>query len=931
MFMGTLAKLRSALAMAMGRFQCFLLFLILCSSSLAQLPELPNPSALSGSVTTAKFFGGASVDNGISFSGSVLDSAAVDITAEIHVEAGHVGAVGNLYVLIVSGEETFVLDKAGAYYLWDGSIESLVPAVQGKPLQAIESISVLNDFVFANVELSNTQLDFYFAYSRQENLGELYYNAQPLNVSIETGVPESQALYLGSVSSEIVQAKCILCHTTTGIASTSALQFQLATTSEFQLTNYNTLINYIQNTANGAERILAKPQGLDSHGGGVVLTPASSELELWESFTVSATSDIASSEGGQPTSASAIFDNVSVLSRASTLRRASLLFSGTLPSDETIESVVNGSDSDLKIAIRNTMAGPGFSQFLLESANDRLLTQGLAGSLFDIVDRKYYPNSAVYFANPSMRTRGQQISAAITEEPLRLIEYVVTQEKPYAEVLTANYIMMNPYSAEIYNKALQFSDPDNYDDWVPAQITDYFRCENCDRQDEENIYDIATDYPHAGLLNSPAFLSRYQSTETNRNRARARWAYYYFLGVDIEGISERTTDEAALQDENNPTLNNPNCIVCHDIMDPVAGAFQNYSDRGFYRNKPGGLDSLPFSYKRDRQSGYQSGDTWFTDMLAPGFGQTTAPNPDNSLQWLAQEFVKDSRFGAGTVNFWYQSVLGRETYTAPENPEDSFFDSKLAAYNAEQSMIAEVATTFLGDGEGNGVQNLKDLLVNLAMSTQFRALSVSASSSVQEYELAEIGYGGLLTPEQLNRKVINVMGFDWRYGSVSALEEVYGLIYGGIDSLGITSRATDLTTLMSTVVTSFANEASCSITNSDFSKPQTQRLLFPFVELSSLPENSEAEIKMNIQYLHQRLLGESLAQESAEISASYDLFVELHSARVASGKGSAVSSVSELCIFENVVTPINNDPNQTLRSWAAVINYMMRDFRFIHE
>jgi hypothetical protein len=105
------------------------------------------------------------------------------------------------------------------------------------------------------------------------------------------------------------------------------------------------------------------------------------------------------------------------------------------------------------------------------------------------------------------------------------------------------------------------------------------------------------DYPHAGVLNELAFLGRYPTTETNRNRARARWTYYHFLGVDIEKSAGRTQDAAALADTNNPTLNNPNCAVCHQLMDPVAGGFQDYSNDGRYRPDYPGTDALPPSYK----------------------------------------------------------------------------------------------------------------------------------------------------------------------------------------------------------------------------------------------------------------------------------------------------------------------------------------------
>jgi hypothetical protein len=318
-------------------------------------------------------------------------------------------------------------------------------------------------------------------------------------------------------------------------------------------------------------------------------------------------------------------------------------------------------------------------------------------------------------------------------------------------------------------------------------------------------------------------------------------------------------------------------------------------------------------------------------MLAPGFGNELAPNSDNSIQWLAEKFTKDSRFGYGSVYFWYPAVMGRDPYALPENPEDIDYESKLAAYSTEQQMIQDVAENFVAGSAGNGDHNLKDLLVDLSLSEHFRAESVEAITAAQEAELDKVGMGKLLTPEQLNRKLETTTGFSWEYGSFSALEEVYGLIYGGIDSSGITERATDLTTLMSTVVTTMANEVSCPITSQEFGLTQSQRKLFPFVQLGSLPTNSATAIRNNIQHLHSVLLGEELSVDDPEITATFDLFTAVWNARLAANKGSSVISESEICITENVVNPVLTDPNQTLRSWAAVINYMIRDYKFIHE
>ncbi len=898
----------------------------------AQLPELGSPSTATGAATTAKFFGGATADSSASFGSSFTGDQALDIFTAVQVETSHVNTVGNIYLLIQLGADIFMRLESGEYAIWDQTLPNLQATLPGRTLQASEPITILENVAFGPAGLTGATLSIFLAYDTTAAPGELYYSGVPLTIAIEAEATEAASLtfYLSNISQPIVQSQCIVCHTSTGVASTSALHYVNSSVEGFQQINYNTLLNYIETVPNGASLILSKPQGLSAHGGGVQLQSGTPQLADWMSFVSTAQNDIASNGSGS--NVQSIFAAVAKLDNAQTLRKAALLYAGRLPTEQEVESVSGGSEEDLAAAVRALMSGDGFESFLMETANDRLLTEAFSTNLFSVVHRLRYPNSFQYYQTPNTIGSDKRLTAeALAAEPLRLVSHVVTNERPYTEVLTADYIMVNPYSAEIYGGNVAFDNSGDPNEWREGRITEYYRCTVCGLQNPNASYNIATDYPHAGLLNSPAVLSRFPSTSTNRNRARARWAYYFFLGVDIEGLSERTTDQSALADENNPTLNNENCTVCHNIMDPVAGAFQNYGDDGFYKDQPGGQHSLPASYRFDPASDYQFGDTWYSDMLAPGFGEELAPDSDNSIQWLAEKFVNDPRFGYGTVYFWYPAVIGRDAYALPENPEDADYKSKLAAYSTEQEMMQDVAARFVAGSAGNGDHNLKDLLVDLTLSDHFRANSVDAITFEQDAELDRIGTGKLLTPEQLNRKLETTTGYSWDYGSFSALDEVYGLIYGGIDSFGITDRATDLTTLMSSVVTTMANEVSCPITMQEFGLSQGQRKLFPYVQLNSLPTNSETAIRTNIQHLHNILLGEELDINDAEIDATYGLFSAVWNARMAAGKGPNVVSESEICITENISNAVQVDPNQTLRSWVAIVNYMIRDYKFIHE
>ena len=896
-----------------------------------QLPELGNPAALHKPTTTAKFFAGVSADNGATYKSSFAATDVLDINALIRVEPAHINQSGDLYVILGLGQQFFVRDSKGSFVPWDLTLPNLQAAVANKPLVANEAIAVLDNSTLGAVGLIGNSYTLFLAYRLTSKPNEIYYSGSPAQFTIAGGDAKAETaaltLFTDTVSTRIIQNQCIACHTPTGVAATSKLHYLGSNQPNYLQTNFDTLKNYVLKEPNGAQLVLSKPAGT-LHGGGVQFTPGSANLTTWTNF-VNAVLAIGSSSSQE-----SILKSVTILDNEQTLRKASLLFAGRLPTTAELQNISSKTEAQLRTSIRALMTGDSFKKFLIEGANDRLLTLGLEGYPYNAVDRYYYPavDKLLTDYNPNSQVR-VETGRAIAREPLELIAHVAMLERPYTEILTAPYIMMNPYSAAIYNRGLKFNSATDENEWKEGVITDYFRCTVCRGNILNSSYNLATVYPHTGILNSPVFLGRFPSTATNRNRARARWTYYFFLGVDIEGLALRATDPAALADENNPTLNNPNCTVCHNIMDPVAGAFQDYGDQGRYRDQPGGNDALPSSYKGGPARLYKSGDRWYADMLAPGLGDALAPGSENSLRWLGQQMVKDSRFGYGTAYFWYPAIMGSYPVDQPGNPEDANSVGKLVAYTSEQALLNSVANDFVAGANGNGKHNLKDLLLDLAMSDHFRAVAAANLTDMQKIELEDVGTGRLLTPEQLHRKLLHTTGYNWAYGANSALQSTsaYLLIYGGIDSRDITERATELTTLMSTVVATMANETACPMVAQDFALNKSQRLLFPHVDLSNLPTNDPTAIRKNIQYLHDRLLGEKLALNDPEIDVTYNLFNSVWQVRLQQRAGAAISSNAEICISENAKSMVTTDSFQTLRSWVAVVNYMLRDYKFIHE
>ena len=415
----------------------------------------------------------------------------------------------------------------------------------------------------------------------------------------------------GSDVSPIVQAKCVICHVQGGVSGATRLVFVPASNADHEALNLEAFRAFLEDVDDGANVILNKVQGV-AHGGGVQAAAGTEDFTNLQRF-LGLLGEAVSTISITPET---LFDGVTMETPRQTLRRAALVFAGRIPTDAEYAAIQSGDDDALRATIRGLMTGPGFHEFLIRASNDRLFTDRQLGKTLPLEDNfvelinKYYaliaaaggPENA-----PEAWVWMERVQYGAGRAPLELIAHVVENDLPYTEILTADYIMANPQAAEAYGASTVFDDPGDVHEFKPSEIESYYRDNDSKNtvlafekgtiEHVTNPGDLWTDYPHAGILNTTAFLLRYPTTATNRNRARSRWTYYHFLGLDIEQSASRTTDPVALADTNNPTMHNPACTVCHIVMDPVAGAFQNYGDEGLYRDQWGGFDSLDEFYK----------------------------------------------------------------------------------------------------------------------------------------------------------------------------------------------------------------------------------------------------------------------------------------------------------------------------------------------
>ena len=522
-------------------------------------------------------------------------------------------------------------------------------------------------------------------------------------IAFSSATGQSASGYYDAHIAPIVQGKCVACHVEGGESGHTRIVFAAGSGEALRQRNQQVVRDFLGLVENGAETLLNKVQGV-GHGGGPQLPNGSAGFAHMSTWLGLLGEELADSSVTPET----LFDTVRMASAEATFRRAALLFAGRNPTPEELQALATG-QVGIRRALRNLMDGPAFHEFLVRASNDRLLTDKHVGYVLD-------PNEGYFVRLAELMYEGRKrygnafygsrwyraVQYGVARAPLELIAHVVEEERPYTEILTADYIMANPFAAEIYGARTLFRNDDDPFDFQPSEIAAYYGRDQSKItrfSQEFGLHVISRgtlkmDIPHAGILNTNAFLRRYPSTATNRNRARARWTYYHFLGLDVEKSAPRTTDPVALADTNNPTMHNTACTVCHAALDPVAGAFQNYGNEGYFRRNYGGKDSLDEFYKSPpdgSDSLYVEGDTWYRDMRLPGFDGQVVPDADHSLTWLAEQVVADERFAKSTVEFWWPAVMGAEVALAPEDAGDAGFAGRLLAANAQAGEVARLA------------------------------------------------------------------------------------------------------------------------------------------------------------------------------------------------------------------------------------------------
>lgn len=736
------------------------------------------------------------------------------------------------------------------------------------------------------------------------------------------------ATLIDVVWNRVIEQRCVSCHRQGADAQDSGMLFDDLrrvigpSRRESLQRNLATLLHWSDVLEEGGSRLLQKARGELDHGGGAILNVDSTEYRVLSEFVElrqTRASDTRLWTGQEVVPDPAFWEGVTYLDDRQLLRRATLSLVGRLPTDAELNAVAQQGTNALISILDDVMREDAFYDRLREGFNDIFLITAVDDNPeVTALSYEHFEKTRLWYQDVDFshiedkREREQagykianEYREALLQEPLRLIEYIVRHDRPFTEIVTADYIMVSPYTARGYGvyEQLEKEFHNNADplEFLPTRIPSLRG--RSKTEDQESLTGF---YPHAGMLSTFLYLARYPTTETNRNRLRARMYYQHFLGIDVLELAARVGDAAAVNAQYEiPTMQAADCVVCHRSLDPVAGLFQDY-----WRFET----NLALYGKRK--------EGWFTDMFGPGVEGHDLPVEERwrALQWLGERTSEDPRFAVAMVEHVYRILTGRSVLKPPTDIDDPYYMAKRRSYLELRHQTETIAKRF---SEQNF--QLKQVFRDWILSDFYRVngLATVTADPCRQAELEDLTITRLLSPEQLERKIAAVFGEKW-----GRLQEEMAMLYGGIDLKEVTERATDPSGAMGAIQRILSNDVACLHVARDFARPAAQRLLFPTIEPTVVPGTPEAKLEISraAAHLHSRILGLNQSSDDPDVQRTVRLFQMVVDE---SGKQSNLDSREAWSCRQGEA--ITDDPHYTVRAWRAVVTYLLRRPEFLYE
>mgnify|MGYP000730931220 CR=1 FL=1 len=401
---------------------------------------------------------------------------------------------------------------------------------------------------------------------------------------------------------------------------------------------------------------------------------------------------------------------------------------------------------------------------------------------------------------------------AVGEEPIRLVARVASEDRPWTDIVTADWTMATDQTAAAWDMA-----DHSGDGWSTARYTD--------------------GRPAAGVLSTNGMWWRYRSTDSNANRKRANQASrillcndYLTRPIDFDRDVD-LLDEDAVEDAIN---NNPGCVNCHVSLDPLSAYFF-----GFWNyNEDSWLEAAKYHPEREA--------LWAAYLETPPsyYGE-----PGSSLGDLGRQIAADPRFAECAVEQVYTAMLRRDADLGDTD-----------------------ALTLHREAFIQGDLRFKALVKSVVSDPRYRA----GDSDDPLVEAAGAMPLKMVSTDQLASQVEDLTGFAWTYADYEMLaNDLVGVrtLAGGADGVTVVRSARSPNATLVLVQERLAELSSIHAVVQAGEAGDTR--LFTEVDFTETPATDRDAIVAQIQVLHASIFGRAVAADGPEVEANIELFEAL--------------------------------------------------------
>ncbi len=504
------------------------------------------------------------------------------------------------------------------------------------------------------------------------------------------------------------------------------------------------------------------------------------------------------------------------LSPTEHLTRASIALRGMRPARDELEAAAEDANW-VEAIVDYYLTTPEIGAVIREMHEEALLTG---------VDPVIYP--AGFPAIGALAgVDVQAINSSIVQAPVRLIEHVVLSDRPYTEIVTADYTLADQNVATVWGLEYDEGGPD----WQETRWTD--------------------ERAHAGILSDSFLFTRHSTTYSNKSRGRANaitraLLCYDFLESDIPidiGIDLADPEQVA-----NAIANNVACATCHSALDPLAAHFSSF----YPIYVPSDLEAYPFgSFEPTFERVFRAAEPAY-------FGE-----PSASLAELGAHIASDPRFSACAARRFYSHLAQVDLNDVPAALVDEL----------EGALVASDMST-------------KALLKAVVMSDAFRV-----SHARTEEAGAHTAGLKRMRPSAVARSIEQLTGYRWRtrlpidigtgeVGEVDLMNDSFfgfEVLAGGMDGISVTRPSTTTSATVTLVLENLAARAAEHAVSADFAEPDaSKRRLLRLVEPLT---QDDAAIRAQLARLMLVMFGEALEPNDGAVSDAAELFAAALAAR----------------------------------------------------